>query len=248
MIAATSSAGIGNASDINDLAAMYIRKGDYERAISDLTNALNLLAHQIRKEVNDERTFEREHFRRAILGFSLDARESVFLDTGKVYLSRAYASSQSEFCFHMFQSPICIQNVAELMPDTASFEAVSFAVLYNLALSWQLSGLAVTEQATRSSLLRKAVSLYEHANRIVKTGHVLDGVPLLYMGLLCNMGTLYVTLQEHNKATACQELLLSAVMCCIQNSHRERSWNSLLDGFLSHVMQRLFADSAAPAA
>lgn len=141
-----------------------------------------------------------------------------------------------------------VQKEDVLPPVTGTYETLSFAVIYNLALSWQLSGLAATNnEASRTEKLRKAMALYEHANRIMANGRVARD-PLQYMATVCNMGVLYAYFHNEDRAAACEQMLLSAVMCCIDSGYNHPAWDSLLEGFLAKAMPMLLAPLAAAAA
>lgn len=155
----------------------------------------------------------------------------------------------SECRFSLCRSPLRIQNGSELPLLPRSFEVFSYVILYNIALSWHLKSLDAANPDTRSLGLRKSLKLYEHANRIMTSGNLLQGNPLPYMALICNLGSLYMSVNDHGMAMMCQDHLLSSIMCWIDYNRRDdHEWDLLLDSFLASAMQQFFVPRTAPAA
>lgn len=234
------------ASAINNAAALLLTNDKYDLAITELTKALKLLAKQMRQgNIKSEPSLT--GMPEPILAFVPD-KAGVFVDLkstqatscGDVSLRR----QQHRF---IFRKPIYLENANVLPPLASTYETLSYAVIYNLALAWQLSGLATVDELSRISMLRKALCLYEKTTNIMANGRV-EGDPLLYMSVICNMGALHSCFEDKENEASCQELLLSAIMCCIYSGYRNPQWGVLLEGFLSNVMLRFLPPVAASAA
>jgi hypothetical protein len=245
------------ASDINNTAAMHLQKGHHEVAIAELSTALATLSKRLRMlaGVNSAGGSLEQggmNVPKPILGFVPESGGSLFKDTYAVNKngantdSKPQSNEQEGHGRFVFRSPVYIQNVDALLPITNTFEALSYVVIYNLALAFQLSGLAADDDALRTVRLRKALWLYEHTNKILQHGKFVAD-PLHYMAVLCNMGAIYNFFNEDARAAVCQESLLSAAMHCIVGGiKRPAQWASIVEVFLSNM--RLVTAGVAPAA
>lgn len=251
--------------EINNVATTNIRNGDYEQSLSKLEYALKLVAKQIRlSSAKNESSclacrdgpcpprpgggggFSPTILPTMVLSFETD--EGLFAEEKERAMGIHQAPAECRF--PICRSPLRIQIGNDpILPSPMSFEVFSFVILYNLALSWQLKSLDTSNPATRAMGLRKSLKLYEHANRIVTSGKLLQGNPLPYMALICNLGSLYMSINDHGMAVKCQEYLLSSIMCWIDTHRRvHHEWHLLLECFLANAMLRFFEPRTAPAA
>jgi hypothetical protein len=222
---------------INDAALLHMTRAEYDQAIEILTATLKLLANKMRVETKFETICQARSSPNPRLRFASESKD-LFLEPPQVNLGPQ----------KIFRSPICIQNGTELLPGTSTYESLSFVVVYNLALAWHLkSVMFATDEASKTSMLRKALALYEHTTKIMSNG-TLSGDPLPYMALACNMGALCLDLGCTQRFRACQSALLSTILCCVDGEYTTSNWDLLLDGFLSNASHGVFVMITAPAA
>ena len=212
---------------------------DYEDAIALLTDALKMIAARIRREDNfpghsSPLSWPTFHF--------LSNPEESFLhdDHPLVYNS-------SDLPRFVFRDPIQVCIPSNFQPSSGTYEVLSYVVLYNLALSWHLSGISsVGNDAVRNVRLQKALDLYGHANSVMTNGQI-EANPLHYMGMLCNIGQICSVQGNIEQAEACFRLLLSAIMCLVDSGVGAEN-HTQLEGFISNVMPIILKENTAPAA
>lgn len=239
---------IHHATYINNRGALHLQNGSYQEAVSDLAQTLKLIAQQVRLGVQQSASLSNTNDTRTP---SLIAPFSV--ESINPFVKAPYPEQLSNHSQHIqrlvFRRPMFIRQGADPLPVTVeTLETISYVAVFNLALAWQLRGLSATNQASQDTMLSKALSLYEHAIKIFRNGHV-RGEPVHYMAVLCNMGTIHSCANDVEKSIACQNQLLSAVMCCIESRYSGGpQWDGILEGFLLNVMPTLMTPTAASAA
>lgn len=228
--------------DLNNKAARRIQQNDFAAGTNELTVALKMmqpLMHGLRareegcvgKDQNQNQT---------ILGF--------LLNTTAPFVDATNGGLQDRRRL-VFQLPMSICSAKNLSHNSTTYETMSCALLYNLALCWHLSGLSTLDcDAEQDEKLRKAQKLYIHAKEIMTRCNVQVN-PFHYMAVVGNLGQAYLRLGNFTKCDECQKLLLSAIMWFVdgkpKNLQRQKSW---LDGFISNVTPQLSSVVSAPAA
>lgn len=216
---------VGYASKINNAAAVALQKGDHNIAIAELTIALKTLSKRLRCMDT--------HSKCSIEGANTPPQPILLGFVPEIVDCNA-ESNQGCIDRFVFRNPMCIQNTEAFQPSCSTFETLSYVVIYNLALAWQLSGIAADDDESRTVKLRKALKLYEHSNKILANGKVAIDL-LQHMAVLCNMGAIYDFFKDA-RAAACQESLLSAAMYCIDTGYQRPELGETLQGLLSNAM------------
>ena len=98
-------------------------------------------------------------------------------------------------------------------------------------------GLQSTDEETNRRYLRKALSIYQHADSIVATGRL--PLSLQQMALMCNIGHIFSALGKEAKAQRQYQSLLSSMLFVIAGNS-----NAALD--IQDRQFRLFASSILP--
>ena len=143
----------------------------------------------------------------------------------------------------LFQHPITIRCSNSVSSSPVDLAKVSFALLYNLALSHHVWGKDMKSRYR----LRKALSFYELACT-VQVAAAFEISPLQSMGIANNMGLIYSDLDEDDTAFHYFRLLLDSVISFRRTSH---DVDETLDNFVGNALPFLFGElpiQSAPAA
>jgi len=146
----------------------------------------------------------------------------------------------------MFRDPISV-SLQLPIPEEDSFEFISYVVLYNLALAYHLKAAFETNHTLQRSILRKALTLYEHAHHVLKNQDF-DLTLTHTMALTCNLGHIHHLLGDSHKAKLCFQHLLSTLLYVVDSGEALKINGGKLDGFFRNVMPLVSRTPSAPAA
>ncbi|CAB9512229.1 expressed unknown protein [Seminavis robusta] len=170
---------------------------------------------------------------------------------------------------HSFQSPILIvlddvrgsrRRSRSSSSSSSSFDQkpmvkLSFAILYNLAISFHLSALAAQHTKKNDDRqhrrLQKALTLYQTAYNLIHQEHkkqecMVVGV-MESMALLNNLGHVHWLLDQRQEAQACFEEMLGSVVWVTHCGDQKRvfQFDLFFHNALSHVLQPKQSAAAA---
>jgi tetratricopeptide (TPR) repeat protein len=142
----------------------------------------------------------------------------------------------------IFRAPLYIQSRPTDHTSYTYYVKSSFMLLYNLALTHQLSALSGYNTQVR---LQKALNLYELAYNIQATENIQLTV-LQVMAIANNLGQIHTALGDEEKSRMCFQHLLGYIMflsaCGDCDSLKQ------MEGFISNVMHLILVGASAPAA
>eukprot|EP00934_Nitzschia_sp_Nitz4_P005781 Nitzschia sp. Nitz4//scaffold37_size175936//92195//92905//NITZ4_002050-RA/size175936-processed-gene-0.191-mRNA-1//1//CDS//3329549800//5771//frame0 len=229
---------------LNNLAVQCLCNSDYDESISTLTKALR----SVKAVMSGESSLPRDS--------PCDAQA---MDTDNADDSTGYQCNFVSFeCTASFQKTLFAGSTRTLFRDpiymTASnaldqmmvCEVASYAILYNLALSYHLKGMTMEDTEERLPLLRKGLTLYEHAHHILSS-KVLDVSLIHAMAIASNLGHIHHLLRDETRSRLCFQHLLSTIVYVV-NCGQFGEHMVVPDGFFSNVMPLLGTGGTAPAA
>jgi hypothetical protein len=231
-----------NPSILNNTAVLQIQDGEYDTAISTLTKALRTVKlvmsgdAMIASHISDD-----------------DCKSSGLLSSRKFCceFSSSGASSflrtfeEGRICkSSVFRDPIHIRGAVPTS-ELERCEVISYAILYNLALTHHLESIDEPNQVLQRSLLHKSLALYEHAHHMLMKQDI-DAPFLHTMALASNLGHTNHMLGDEERENLCFEYLLSTILYLVYYGEAEQI--NELDGFLTNIMPLISKDSSAPAA
>ena len=234
------------ASKLNNDAVKLIDSNQYDMSIDKLTRALSEAKQEL---VASGATTT------SISGGSklLPTLDSLMLDTA---VCSSPADKIGESHYYTCYRPITLSTVTTTTSEEYKEYALmiqSAAIIFNLALTYQLQAATLTSITRRSSTLTKAVKLYEMAHNFAREVSLLERTevnPLFIMATINNMAIVYDSLHNDRASTCMLKHLLSTIMrlsdCGLIVS--EIATSSQFDGFLRNVLPLVSKISVAPAA
>ena len=234
------------ASKLNNDAVKLIDSNQYDMSIDKLTRALSEAKQEL---VASGATTT------SISGGSklLPTLDSLMLDTA-VCSSPADKIGESHYytCYRPITLSMLATNTTSEEYKEYTLMIQSAAIIFNLALTYQLQAATLTS-TRRSSPLTKAVKLYEMAHNFAREISLLERTevnPLFIMATINNMAIVYDSLHNDRASTCMLKHLLSTIMrlsdCGLIVS--EIATSSQYDGFLRNVSPLVSKISVAPAA
>jgi len=163
----------------------------------------------------------------------------------------------------IFRNPLVVKGSCYEVPiDTQLCEELSCVAIYNLALTHHLKAMSLSmslahrDPLSSSAYMRKALTLYEYSQYILKKQSFSERVPALFcMALVSNIGQVHILLGDSKKAGICNEHLLSILMYAIDHGKSNHfvppnvDQQQLIEGFLSIVQHLIISeDCTSPAA
>jgi tetratricopeptide (TPR) repeat protein len=213
----------------NNRGALHIEAGDFDEAISELTEAL----HQFKliKRRPSRSTKEESHLTLILKDVKALIQHDEDTD---------HCEDSEEF---VYRHPIRIErnpsDIPELGPTTSTF--LSFVVIFNMAISYHLrSGCKKehnrhTSTEERQFLLEKSKHLYELGYRLLLSEGFSFSIRIS-LALTNNLGQVLKNLQEHQKADMCFERLLSTVMFLMTGgADNDEELHHEIDGFIRNT-------------
>ena len=144
----------------------------------------------------------------------------------------------------MFRDPMHLSSTV-FNCEIEHCEKLSCVILYNLALAHHLRAMEEQNETSRRSRLRNALTLYEHAHRILVSQEI-DVSVLHSMAITCNLGHIHHMTGNEAASQMCFHHLLSSILQAVDCG--EGGKLQRLDGFFRNVMPLMASDSSAPAA
>jgi tetratricopeptide (TPR) repeat protein len=242
--------------ELNNRGALHIEAGAFDEAVSELTEALQqskLIKRPLRWSTNNmdyaSSSTKKESYVSLILK---DVKKALTLDTEDVE-----DSPEGGF---VYGHPIRIERnpyeIPELAPRTLMF--LSFAVIFNLAISYQLQSCCNKEEyqhdeaggeeeQQRQLLLEKSKHLYELGYRILQSDEDVSFSVRISLALANNLGQVLKNLHEYQKADMCFERLLSTVMFLIECGADDGELHAI-EGFIRNTSHLVLTKPTASAA
>lgn len=147
----------------------------------------------------------------------------------------------------VYQNPIAAfcQKAAIEDCDFNSLARLSFALLYNLALAYQLFSLHEDDLSKKGARLRKALTFYKLAYTMMKD-EAEHGI-METMAIVNNMGLVHNELKDGIKAKQCYEHLLSIMMYMLDAGEVEslQNFESFFQNIQAMVLQKQHTALAA---
>jgi hypothetical protein len=221
---------------VND-SALCIASGDYDKAISTLTQSLSGL-----KDSFDEASDELQPSSSSG-GSNMDLEflempicsSSFFVHTDEKY--------GNDGVMFVYQNPLVVRWT--ISPTADQYDQLSYAVMYNLALAYHLKYVDGDDKKDKS-LLVKARCLYEYSHSALVNQNV--GVPpILLVALTNNLGHCNTRLGNDEMADACLNHLLTTLMYLAERGDSDILGMSL-DGFITMASTVIAKSNPAPAA
>jgi tetratricopeptide (TPR) repeat protein len=231
---------------LNNRAALHIEAGDFDEAVSKLTEALHEFKLMKRPSLSSTNmvgiydSTKTESHLSLLLKDDVKGRNRDTTDDGE---------DSEEF---VYRHPIRIErnhpcDIPELGHTASSF--LSFAVIVNMAISYHLQSCCKEEHKDideRKFLLEKSKHLYELGYRLLRSEGFSYSIRIS-LALTNNLGQVLKNLQEHQKADLCFERLLSTVMFLMDCGADEELYE--VDGFIRNTLYLVLKNKpAAPAA
>jgi hypothetical protein len=145
----------------------------------------------------------------------------------------------------MFRDPIHLSSTVFDCGTEEYCEKLLCVIVYNLALAHHLRAMEEQNETSRQSLIRKALTLYEHARQFL-VGQDMDVSVLHSMAIACNLGHIHHMTGNDPASQMYFQHLLSAILYVVDCGEGEKVKS--LDGFLLNVMPLISSVSSAPAA
>jgi hypothetical protein len=227
---------------LNNDAAMCIRAGEYDNAISSLQRAVKKVRLAISGDLTPGLYLEDVE-----TGADDDLPFCSFISTdSSCFLKSVRNDSQHT----IFGSPISL-NQALPVTNTLCCEKLSYVIVYNLALAHHLK--AMTSQLSRRMTFitfERALRLYENAHCVLMGSPEIDVSILHTLALVCNLGHLHCVLGNKERSDLCYQNLLSTMIYLVDCGEVEDTIEGTipLDGFFSNVMPLICNQASAPAA
>ena len=225
---------------LNNDAAMCIRVGDYDNAISSLQRAVKKVRLAICGDLTPDLYLED-----VVTCVDDDRPFCSFLSTTDSSNFLKSVNSQHT----IFRSPIFL---SQPLPVTNSLccEKLSYVIVYNLALSHHLK--AMTSQLSKRMTFitfERALRLYENAHCVLMGSPEIDVSILHTLSIVCNLGHLHGVLGNKERSDLCYQNLLSTMIYLVDCGEVDTIEGTLpLDGFFSNVMPLICNMPSAPAA
>jgi tetratricopeptide (TPR) repeat protein len=232
------------AARLNNEGVNLYQNGHYDQAITVFSKGLSLVKRVLATQGDEESSEEQED---DCADSSLEPVQNPSCHFHKMEESVAMDICGSEEDFNadepfIFRAPIFIPSQATDLISFKYYVKSSFILLYNLALSHQLSALDGDDTAKR---LRKALALYELAYTIQMTEDI-ELTALQTMAMVNNLGQIHTALDNEENARQCFQHLLSTIM--FLNDCGERDSVEQMEGFIANVMPLIIIGGTSPAA
>jgi hypothetical protein len=153
--------------------------------------------------------------------------------------------------WYLYEDPVrvCAEKV---LPSIDCIEIISYAIIYNLGLCHHLEAQFNSESTTHLRHLQKAVSFYNHAQKLMSS-RSLHGVGMIHsMVVANNSGHAHHFLNNEPSSKLCLQRLLNAIVLITDSGQQGRQTVSnnevCFDGFLTNIMHLVGFCSAAAAA
>jgi hypothetical protein len=226
---------------LNNDAAMCIKVGDYDNAISSLQRAVKKVRLAISSDLTPDQYLED-----VVAGVDDDRPLCSFLSTdSSCFLKSVRNDSQHT----IFRSPIFLNQPLPLT-NSLFYEKISYVIVYNLALAYHLK--AMTSQLSRRMIFitfERALRQYENALCVLMGSPEIDFSILHTLAIVCNLGHLHCVLGNKERSDLCYQNLLSTMIYLVDGGEVDTIEGTIpLDGFFSNVMPLISNMSSAPAA
>ena len=231
--------------DLNNRVASYFRDGLYLKAVKDLSAALSLLRETARKQKRSCQLCLADGSNMATVGSMCEfaaAQESP--RSGETMSDIWNCKTAHRFQLpYVFHRPICVSD--QIIRSHKSIEYLSYAIIFNLALAQHLNFM----ESKSENSLRKAISLYEFAQRLLVLQN-LEVSALHPMAILNNLGHAHDCLRNVSKAHMCFKQLLMAIMYVTESGESCAALvgDLTLDGFFRNALPLVGTICTAPAA
>jgi tetratricopeptide (TPR) repeat protein len=227
--------------ELNNRGALHIEAGNFDEAVLELTEALHqfkLIKRPSRLSTNMDHN-----------NSTKESHLSLILEDVKALILNTDGEDSEEF---VYRHPIRIERNPHETPElgTTTSTFLSFAVIFNLAISYHMQSCGREEQQhqhteKRKFLLEKSKHLYELGYRLLRSEDVSFSVRISLV-LTNNLGQVLKNLQEHQQADLCFERLLSTVMFLMDCGADDELYE--IDGFIRNTSHLVLKNPAASAA
>ena len=214
---------------LNNRGALHIRSRRFDAAIDSLLDGLKRFKHTVETEnaLTIRPESERKHSSRLIL-----AKEC----------GLAISEETEETDSFIYIHPIEIKAKRRTIESS---NALSFALIYNLALTYQLQSHSTACERQRRERLGKSKQLYELAYTLLHSEEADFGMEMPLV-LANNLGHVLKDLNDHRHAEQCFELLLSTMIFFMDFGVDLD--DSEMDGFIRSTSHLVLKEKAAAAA
>lgn len=189
----------GLATTLNNTSGELIACGDYDGAISRLSNAL-VLSRQVLEDACEPSN--------ASLDVTLDKCMSLSQLTCMAQSPLTCGDDESDGSLFLYRRAIVLPEGARCCYETSVISSV--VIIFNLALCHQLA--AERDATRRMKYLKKAAKLYDLAHSLYHEKNSFDESAFFLVASVNNLGLVYQELHETRTAEKCFQHLLSTLM------------------------------------
>lgn len=232
--------GLRSGIELNNYACWLIQNGKFEEAVSSLFTALQATKASAQGDnclpENETKEYASSDSRLRS-GCSMESVLENACDDCNIAIDSSVTSRS-----FMYRKPVRIR---EDYCQDSYLQYVSFAIIFNLALSHHLNDIDNREQKqTQQPPFQTAKRLYELAFQL--QAQMNERNLILTSALLNNLSLVHQRLDSTLEAEQCQKLLLSIILLLVDHGEASTEFSVELDGFLGNVLHLIL--NASPVA